>query len=386
MDDWTKKTPGVVIRTNKNGERVYYWRASAALVRQGFRPSVVRLHGTPELMLSHALLLRAQMLEWGSQGQVAAYTGTLRSLVARYETDEHSPYRDLRHTTQLTYHKHLRLLVRAKGDRRIDHLTGGDIRRWYKEIAQDGTRQSYAYLMVSILKAVVAYGAAEGYADCARLRASMSAARFSNGPARTTRITYEQVCAFRDAAHKMGRASMALGVTLQFECSLRQRDVIGEWIKDGTQAARWQNGLTWSHIGQDGILRKKTSKTGAQAEHRLSDHPDLAAELDRVPLDRRIGPLVINEQFGVPYTAEQYRKSFRQIARAAGISDDVWNMDARAGAITEAWESGAEPASVMAMATHTQLSTSRRYNRSNVEQISRAARLRLERRKDDPNG
>jgi len=105
-----------------------------------------------------------------------------------------------------------------------------------------------------------------------------------------------------------------------------------------------------------------------------------------VPLDRRIGPLVINEQFGVPYTAEQYRKSFRQIARAAGISDDVWNMDARAGAITEAWESGAEPASVMAMATHTQLSTSRRYNRSNVEQISRAARLRLERRKDDPNG
>ena len=36
MDDWTKKTPGVVIRTNKNGERVYYWRASAALVRQGW--------------------------------------------------------------------------------------------------------------------------------------------------------------------------------------------------------------------------------------------------------------------------------------------------------------------------------------------------------------
>jgi hypothetical protein len=386
MDDWTKATPGIVIRTNKNGECAYYWRASAALVREGFRPSVVRLHGTPEVMQSHALLLRAQMLEWGSHDQVSPYTGTLKSLVARYQADPESPYRDLRHTTQLTYYKHLRLLVRAKGDRRIDHLTGGDIRRWYKEIAQDGTRQSYAYLTVSILKAVIAYGASEGYADCARLRESMSAARFLNGPARTTRMTYAQVCSFRDAAHKIGRASMALGVTLQFECSLRQRDVIGEWIKDGTQHGRWQNGLAWSHIGADGILRKKTSKTGASAEHRISDHPDLAAELDRVPLDRRVGPLVVDEKLGLPYTAARYRRWFRQIARTAGIPDDVWNMDTRAGAITEAWESGAEPASVMAMATHTQLTTSRRYNRSNVEQISRAARLRLERRKDDTNG
>ena len=170
---------------------------------------------------------------------------------------------------------------------------------------------------------------------------------------------------------------------MQFECSIRQRDVIGEWIKEKAQAPRWQNGLTWSHIGQDGILRKKTSKTGAPAEHRLSDHPDLAVELDRVPVDRRVGPLVVDEKLGAPYTAERYRKWFRQIARAAGIPDAVWNMDSRAGAITEAWESGAEPASIMAMATHTQLSTSRRYNRTNVEQISRAAKLRVQGRKDD---
>ena len=130
---------------------------------------------------------------------------------------------------------------------------------------------------------------------------------------------------------------MALGVTLQFECTLRQRDVIGEWIKDGSEQGRWQNGLTWSHIGADGILRKKTLKTGAPAEHRLSDHPDLAVELDRVPLDRRVGPLVVDEKLGVPYTAERYRKWFRQIARAAGIPDTVWSMDARAGAITEGW-------------------------------------------------
>jgi hypothetical protein len=384
--DWTKATPGIVARTNKNGERAFYWRAAAALVRKGFRPSAVRLHGTPEVMLANAMRLRAQMLEWASgRSQSAAYNGTLRSLVELYERHPESPYRDLRPTTQKTYTKHMRLLVAAKGDRRIDHLTGGDIRRWYKEIAQGG-RLSYAYLTVSILKAIVAYGASEGYADCARLRESMSATRFANGPARTTRMTYEQVVAFRVAALSMGRASMGLGITLQFECSLRQRDVIGEWVRDGSRKGRWQNGLAWSHIGDDGVLRKKTSKTGAPAEHRIADHPDLAAELDRVPHDRRVGPLVVDEARGAPYTAEAYRAWFRRIARKAGIPDTVWSMDARAGAITEAWESGAEPAAVMAMATHTQLSTSRRYNRSNVEQISRAARLRIKSRKDHGNG
>ena len=146
MDGWVKETPGIVARASLTARASTDWRANAALVRQGFRPSVVRLHGTPEVMLARALQLRAQMLEWEAHGQVAAYTGTIKSLVTRYQTDTESPFRDLRHTTQTTYTKHLRLLVAAKGDLRSDsdHLTGGDIRRWYKEIAQDGTRQSYA--------------------------------------------------------------------------------------------------------------------------------------------------------------------------------------------------------------------------------------------------
>jgi hypothetical protein len=36
-----------------------------------------------------------------------------------------------------------------------------------------------------------------------------------------------------------------------------------------------------------------------------------------------------------------YARWFRQIARAAGIPDDVWNMDSRAGGATEADEAGA---------------------------------------------
>ena len=57
--------------------------------------------------------------------------------------------------------------------------------------------------------------------------------------------------------------------------------------------------------------------------------------------ERRVGPIVINERTGRPYTPEQCRYNFRLIARKAGIPDTLWNMDARAGAVTEAYEAGA---------------------------------------------
>jgi hypothetical protein len=47
-----------------------------------------------------------------------------------------------------------------------------------------------------------------------------------------------------------------------------------------------------------------------------------------------------------------YRKWFRQIARAAGILDDVWSMDSRAGGATEAEQAGASRTAIQANLTH----------------------------------
>src|SRR4051812_30364531 len=83
---------------------------------------------------------------------------------------------------------------------------------------------------------------------------------FSAPKARKLRPTYEQVVALRQAAHAAGRPSIALAVTLQFELSLRQKDVIGEWIRPSKEeraaiegaitdgAWVWEWGLTWGHI------------------------------------------------------------------------------------------------------------------------------------------
>ena len=60
---------------------------------------------------------------------------------------------------------------------------------------------------------------------------------------------------------------MALGVTLQFELGMQQKDVIGEWVDapgvDGIRdkkGRRWVNGLTGFHIDAAGGIKKRTTK------------------------------------------------------------------------------------------------------------------------------
>jgi hypothetical protein len=56
---------------------------------------------------------------------------------------------------------------------------------------------------------------------------------------------------------------------------------------------------------------------------------------------RRAGPVSIDETAGRPYAEPAYGREWRLVVRAAGIPDQVWNMDARAGVITEAGDAGA---------------------------------------------
>jgi len=364
-----------------------------ALREAGHRPAVVRIHFDPSdaghegLIAARCHILQAEMHRWtGAAGRPGGiWDGTLASLVAQYETDPDSPYHEKRQITRLGYSKHLRLLCRRVGQVYVDETSGADVRRWYKNIVAE-TSKSYAYLTVSILKAVLSYGASlgRGYGACATLRTQLTATRFENGPPRTAQLTYEQLCAFRAAAHAAGRPSMALGLTLQYDGCFRARDVIGEYVREDG-ASRWQDGLVWTDLDEAGALRRTLSKTrftsGAAVVLRIADYPDLAAELERIPAERRVGPMVINERTGLPYTREQYRATFRPIARAAGIPDDVWCMDARAGAITETYEAGGTTEGAMGLAGHTQPSTSRKYMREKIEQASTVARLRVGSRK-----
>jgi hypothetical protein len=75
------------------------------------------------------------MLEW-----VAAWTlspamapaSTIAWLVDLYQLDEDSPYRDVRQSTRPGYDKSLAIIKETVGERRIDRVTGKDVRHWYR--------------------------------------------------------------------------------------------------------------------------------------------------------------------------------------------------------------------------------------------------------------
>lgn len=389
----TSKAPGLVYRTRRNSPPVAYWAARRDLVKAGYRPKTVRLHGEPDVIEARCHALQAEMLEWSAEkrlGRAPQYDGTFASLVKFYEMHPDSPYRELKPATQRSYSKTMALLMRHKGERRVDKVDGSDVRRWYKELCASHSK-GWAALTVNILKAILSFGATKRITECRVLRAELREAKFGTGSKRKERLTYRQVAAFRDTAREMGFGWMGLLLTIQFECGLRRRDVIGEWIDDelGTDGIRngkrvWRDGLTWKHIDAEGVLRKLVSKTALTSEeeavHVIAEYPELAAELAK--LTSQIGPIVINHKTGLPPTEAQCRAYFRRIARKAGIPDNVWNMDARAGAVTEAYESGATEEEAMALATHTEAKTSHGYDREMMERSRRAAQKRVGSRKE----
>jgi hypothetical protein len=388
----TEETPGLVWRTRGNGSSAAYWVARTDLVKLGYRPKTVRLHypaGDPQIA-ARCHVLQAEMLKWATDnrtGQHVLYDGTFASLARFYETHPDSPYHDLEPDTARTYSKTLAWLMKLKGGRRVDAVDGADVRRWYKEICESSSK-GWAYFVIAVLKAALSFGSTKRIDECRLLRAELRDARFSPGRRRKEFLTYAQVAAFRRAADDLGLGWMALCLTLQFEFGMRRRDVIGKWVIDemGSAAIRhgrrvWRDGLTWGNIGSDGVLRKVISKTRntseAEAGHAIADYPDVEALLARVPADRRVGPLVIYPRTGLPPSEAQCRRHFRIIASAAGIPENVWNMDARAGANTEAFNAGTTADERMALLTHSEKETNDGYVRDLLPLSRRAAAKRV---------
>jgi hypothetical protein len=240
------------------------------------------------------------------------------------------------------------------------------------------------------VRRVISYGVTLGYDDCIRTDIILKKMRFEAARPLTSKMTFDQLGAIRAKAHEMNLGSVALATTLQFELALRQKDVIGEWLPcaEGEggivhKSTRWANGLTWSDIGPDMILRKNAVKTNIAVEHDLKLYPAVMEEIARVPPERRVGPLIISEPTGEPYKHRTFTQTFRRVADAAGVPRNVWNMDARAGAISEAYDAGAAEAEVMKHAGHKNRQTSARYNRGSLDQTSRVARMRQAKRTEN---
>lgn len=103
--------------------------------------------------------------------------------------------------------------------------------------------------------------------------------------------------------------------------------------------------------------------------------------LAQIPAEQRIGALIVDETAGRPYAEFAYARDWRVVARAAGIPDTIWNTDARAGAITEAEDAGAELDTIRGSIGHTQASTTARYSRGAIGKSRAIAKQRSAYRK-----
>ena len=390
--------PGHKIRRNKNGTIRHGWAARHDLAKAGYEPKWVRLHynfhdATERALASSACLrLQAEMLAWaaGIRSSERTFDGTVASLVRLYQHDPASQYKSIKWNTRRTYDQVLGVIENAFGKRILTGLHIGDFRRWYEEaskpkIAGGPPRVRKAHGIISMCRRLFAYGITAEISECARLATILDASRFKQPGRRRIKLELAHVQAVVAEAIKRNRISLALGTALQFETTLRQRDVIGEWepIAPGAEPSgivlrgrRWVNGLTWADISAEMTIVKETTKTGAVVAHDLKLCPLVYATLALVPPNQHVGPLIIDEKAGRPYAAHAYTREWRTIARAAGIPDHVWNMDARAGGISEGDDAGADLDMLRSAAGHTQASTTARYVRGTIGKSRKVAELR----------
>lgn len=336
---------------------------------------------------------QGHMLAWSHDGVPVQlqFDGTLRSLINCYQTDPDSGYGKIRYRTRLNYNSMLRRLERQCGDELIANLRTRTIIRWYEDWCKIGV--ATAHSLVDMMRTLLGFGGSIlENEECARLKGLLHNMNFKMSKPREKILTAKHVIAIRAKAHEMGLPSIALAQAFQFECTLRQKDVIGEWIPIEEPGAsdvinhrtgkKWMRGLRWQEIDQALVLRHTTSKRQKDIEVALRLAPMVMEELEKIGLDKlpASGPIVISERTLRPYRARQFIERWRKVARAAGVPDDIFNMDSRAGAITEATDSGAALEDVRHAATHSDVAMTQRYSRAQAQKTATVMDLRVKHR------
>jgi hypothetical protein len=386
--------PGRKRMVRADGRINAYWVAAPAAVKAGYRPKTVPLNDDTGAVVAtieiaaRCRALWAEMLEFMSgveRGPSGATIGTIAWVVDLYQTDQDSPYRRIRPSSRPGYDRALAIVCSTVGERRIDTVTANDVRRWFKNwgrAAADGelANPRRAYWALQMLRIAIKYGKGLRNSACRELSEILSETEFPAPKGRRQAMSANQAVAIVAKAHELGFPNLARAVALQFGCALRQKDVIGEWLKAAGGGEQWTSGLLWGeHVTTDWRLAKPTSKSNFSeiAEFDLRLLPTVMVELQRVPGTSRIGPVILDDRTGKPYRQREFARRFREVARAAGVPDSIWNMDARAGAVTDAYNKGAREVDAMDLGTHTQLATNRRYSRDRLAATSRIAVLRF---------
>jgi hypothetical protein len=386
----------------KRKDRVdHYWAKDENPLFADYSPATVRIHvdlSDPDAKQKIEDLCRREqdaMLLWleeGSRGDKERlkpkFNGTFGSLCNLYESDEESGYADLQGNTKSSYQDALKIIRNDIGLRRIDLAAPKYFRtcyRFWRKPAQEGgeERVRRAHGAITQIKIVLGYGMEANHfaAHCERLLKALSKMRFAKNPPRGITMTFEQSKAITCEALDAADPSTALVQALQFECFLRQIDIVGKWraepasyvLKPGEirRGKKVWHGMTIGMILNDEkLLRVRTSKTAQFVAHAIEK-----CELVMMCLEK-MGPMdpdrpVACRVDGSPWTDHRdFGKQWRTYANKADVPKNVWNMDNRASGITEATAAGVAHDDLASGAAHASKSTTRKIYMRGAREIS----------------
>lgn len=374
-----------------------YWARTEGPEFEDYQPKTVRIHvdlGRPEASSEIEKVCQREqqaMLLWGEgrradrQRLQPKFNGTVASVIHLYEHDPASSFQDVKASSQQSYRDWLKIIVDTIGARRLDCIQPIYFRTCYREWgrpAVDGgePRMRRAYGCVQMLRNAFTYGVEAGLPHCERLRLGLSNMRFSKSPPREETLTYNQVKAIVDDALARSDISLALTQALQFECFLRQIDIIGQWRRESEdyqlKAGEFRSGtkiwtgMTLDMITVDRVLQVRTSKTAQMVAHDLAKCELVVDCLDRLDLSDPLRPVAARDD-GSPWPDRQsFARHWRAYAERANVPRKVFNMDTRASGITEASVAGVTDDDLASTAGHSTKSTTRRIYKRAAPQIS----------------
>jgi hypothetical protein len=278
------------------------------------------------------------------QAHTVAFDGTFRGLVSAYREDSRSNYHQLKQKVRQNYDSAFKRLIEDVGSERIAEWSADRVRAIYNQSWAAGGKIAMGRSMVAKLRLLCTYGSTVLNDDaCIRLSAILSNVRIPVAKSNSEGITRDQARAIRITAREhFGWDSIALAQAFQFEFpKLRQVDVIGEWVplNEGPESSefikegmKWVHGLQWSDIDENLVLRK-TLTSGRRGQEKtvtfnLKHSQMVREEINRVPEDKRRGPIVICEFSNLPWSPNEFRRKWRIVADKAGIPANVRNGDA----------------------------------------------------------
>lgn len=282
-------------------------------------------------------------------GQTAKTKHTISWLIARYQTDQHSPYHAVRDKTRRGYDQSMKIIDADVGSFLIDayleggmmrpRLFGSNIREWHRRWAlpdekdiDKKPRPVRAWHAMTMLRILFSYAVELGVPGADNLRELVGIIRVPMAQAREAAPERAMVLAHVAKAAENGLLSMAITTLAQFEFTERRTHIIGTW-----EGRQWRPGWLWTGISSSWQIAYHQTKIGkVERQFDLTTTPALLDLLQRIPEESRIGPVIVCERTGKPWKERHYMQVFRKIAGEIGMPDDIWSMDMRAGGATEA--------------------------------------------------